>query len=155
MEAGLNFDHMFQQLYLGAILILMTVAVHAVFITTAMEMSQRLQAWLRTGRFAPKATLVLIVTTLWIVTAHSLEVWIWGFALIFNDIYDSIEPAIYFTLVAFTTLGFPDEALPQEWRLLSGIVAANGFLLFGVSTAFLVEFLSDLRQTFADRRKVG
>ncbi|MEM9736953.1 MAG: ion channel, partial [Pseudomonadota bacterium] len=47
--------------------------------------------------------------------------------------------ALYFSVVAFTTLGFGDVLLPQEWRLLAGLSAANGLLIFGVSTAFLVE----------------
>lgn len=39
--------------------------------------------------------------------------------------------------VTFTTLGYGDIVLGPEWRLLSGIEAINGIVLFGWSTAFL------------------
>ncbi len=60
--------------------------------------------------------------------------------------FDAFEPARYFSVVSFTTLGFGDIVLAAEWRLLSGLSAANGLLVFGLSTAFLVEFLTRLRQ---------
>jgi hypothetical protein len=47
-------------------------------------------------------------------------------------------------MVSFTTLGFGDVTLPHDWRLLSGIIAANGLILFGLNTAFLIEILNRL-----------
>ena len=52
-----------------------------------------------------------------------------------------LEPALYFALVAFTTVGFGDMTLTVDWRLLSALIAANGFLLFGWSTAYMVELV--------------
>ena len=60
--------------------------------------------------------------------------------------FETLERALYFSVVVFTTLGFGDITLPEPLRLLSGLSAANGLLLFGLSTAYLVEFLSGLRQ---------
>jgi hypothetical protein len=59
---------------------------------------------------------------------------------------ESLEPAVYFSLVSFTTLGFGDITLDDNWRLLSALCAANGLLLFGFSTAFLVELMRRLQQ---------
>jgi len=47
--------------------------------------------------------------------------------------------------VSYTTLGFGDVLLPQEWRLLSGMAAVNGLLNIGLVTAFLVEGLRQVR----------
>ena len=52
-----------------------------------------------------------------------------------------MQPAVYFSLVCFTTLGFGDITLPVEWRLLSALIGANGFLLFGWSTAYMFELM--------------
>ena len=52
---------------------------------------------------------------------------------------------MYFSLVSFTTLGFGDVLFPPEWRLLSGMAAANGLLNFGLLTALLVEALRHVR----------
>jgi len=60
--------------------------------------------------------------------------------------FDALEPALYFSVVSFTTLGFGDVVLTPQWRLLPGMSAANGLLIFGLSTAFLVEFFTHLRK---------
>ena len=55
--------------------------------------------------------------------------------------FDALEPAVYFALVSFTTAGFGDITLGPDWRLLSGLTTANGFLMFGWSTAYMVELM--------------
>jgi len=55
--------------------------------------------------------------------------------------FSSLEESLYFSMVSFTALGFGDLTLPQEWRILSGMIAANGLVLFGLNTAFLIEVL--------------
>jgi hypothetical protein len=51
---------------------------------------------------------------------------------------DTLESAVYFSAVTFTTLGYGDITLSSEqWRLLTGIEALNGVLLLGWSTALL------------------
>lgn len=79
----------------------------------------------------------------------TVSVWIWAIALWQLDIFQTIEASVYFSLVAFTTLGFGDILLPIEWRLLGGLAAANGLLNFGILTAMLVE---TLRQTQTKQR---
>ena len=58
-----------------------------------------------------------------------------------------------FSLVSFTTLGFGDILLDEPYRLLSGMMAADGLILFGLTTAFLIEFIRSLHvaQAEADR----
>ena len=75
----------------------------------------------------------------------TVAVWIWAVAFRLLGIFGTLEASVYFSLVAFTTLGFGDVLLPQEWRLLSGLSAANGLLMFGLMTAVLVETLRETR----------
>jgi hypothetical protein len=105
--------------------------------------------WLARPPHARKTMLALVGVTLWILAALSAAVWIWAIALIGAGEFQEMEPALYFAFSAFTTLGFGDVILSNSWRLLSGVAAANGLLLFGLSTAFLVESLSRLRQAQA------
>ena len=75
----------------------------------------------------------------------TIEVWVWALVLLLTGAVDALEPAVYFALVCFTTLGFGDITLPVEWRLLSALIGANGFLMFGWSTAFMVELIRKSR----------
>ena len=70
-----------------------------------------------------------------VLATMTIEVWLWALVLIATGAVAGLEPAVYFALVCFTTLGFGDITLPQEWRLLSALIGANGFLMFGWSTA--------------------
>ena len=55
------------------------------------------------------------------------------------------EPALYFSTVSFTTLGYGDIVLGPDWRIMSAIEGANGLILFGWSTAFLISMMSKMR----------
>ena len=55
------------------------------------------------------------------------------------ELFGTLEQALYFSITSFTTLGFGDVVLEPGWRLLAGMTATHGLLLFGLSTAFLVE----------------
>ena len=54
------------------------------------------------------------------------------------------EDAIYFSIVTFTTLGYGDITISGGWRLLSGIEAMSGILLFGWSAALLFALVQQL-----------
>jgi hypothetical protein len=72
---------------------------------------------------------------------HSLQVWIWAFTFQGVGAISEMEPALYFSLVSFSTVGFGDITLGPDWRLLSALTAANGFISFGWSTAYMVELV--------------
>ena len=55
-----------------------------------------------------------------------------------------IETSLYFSLSAYTTLGFGDVLPSQEWRILGALVGANGMLGFGLATAAMVEFVTGI-----------
>jgi hypothetical protein len=47
----------------------------------------------------------------------------------------------------YTTLGDSDKIMSPSWRLLVSLEAANGMLMFGVSTAMLFAVILRLFQT--------
>tara|TARA_R110002096_G_scaffold14582_5_gene50701 strand:- start:17191 stop:17601 length:411 start_codon:yes stop_codon:yes gene_type:complete len=101
----------------------------------------RTHRWVTRPPHGPKLVLVLSLAMLSTLLMITVSVWIWAIALWLLGIFATIEASVYFSLVAFTTLGFGDILLPMEWRLLSGLAAANGLLNFGILTAMLVETL--------------
>jgi len=60
---------------------------------------------------------------------------------------ETFELAVYFALVSYTTLGFGDVILDPDARILSGLLAANGLIIFGLTTAIIIEFVHMLYQT--------
>lgn len=68
--------------------------------------------------------------------SHMVQVWIWANAYDLVGVVRSPD-AYYFAFVNFTTLGYGDIIGEQPWRILGPVTAANGMLLFGMSTALI------------------
>ena len=51
---------------------------------------------------------------------------------------------VYFAFVNYTTLGYGDVIPVERWHLLGPMTAMNGVLLFGWSTAVIVEALRNV-----------
>lgn len=128
-----------KQLFIGSLVIAATVAVHAEMLNFMSTQSPRLMQFSRAHLRRFSNTGFIIVSVLYIMLAHTIEVWLWAFVLMITGAVTGLEPAVYFSLVSFTTLGFGDITLNTEWRLMSALIGANGFLLFGWSTAYMVE----------------
>lgn len=133
---------MITQLLIGSLVIAISVVAHVGFIVTVIVVLRRKGESLASGRRLLKLMTTLVLTTLWLMAAHSISVWIWSVAFLSVGTFEALEPAVYFSLVAFTTLGFGDIILGEDWRILSGMAAANGLLLFGFSTAFLIDLFA-------------
>jgi len=133
------------QLVLGSMLIVATTLSAALSWWGLEVILTRTHNWVIRAPHGPKLIVVLSVAMLWTILMMTVAVWIWAISLWLLDIVATIEASVYFSLVAFTTLGFGDILLPVEWRLLGGLAAANGLLIFGILTAMLVETLHQTR----------
>lgn len=111
-----------------------------------------LSAFMRHRRFHPAHLNGIIgqgVSILFIVLSifalHSVQIWIYAFAYLALGEFQTIEQALYFSTSTFTTVGFGDLTVGSDWRMLSAAESANGFLLIGWSTAFLVSVTARVR----------
>lgn len=130
-----------KQLFIGSVVIAVTVAVHAEMLAIMTKYSPKIMQLSRAHLRRFSETGFITAGVLYILLAHTVEVWIWAFVLLATGAVTGLEPAVYFSLVSFTTLGFGDITLGTEWRLMSALIGANGFLLFGWSTAYMVELI--------------
>lgn len=101
-----------------------------------------------TSVFWQGAAIVFVVLGLF--ALHSMQIWIYAFVYLALGEFSSVETALYFSTSTFTTVGFGDIVLADQWRMLAAAESANGFLLIGWSTAFLVSVTSRLRIFEAD-----
>ncbi|MDW4550218.1 ion channel [Defluviimonas sp. D31] len=142
------------QITLGTALIFLSILVAGLAFWAMEVLLARLRPWLLREPHRPKLALMLSVSVVWVLAVVTAGVWIWAFTLRALDIFVTMEASVYFSLVAFTTLGFGDILLPVEWRLLGGMAAANGLLSMGLLTAMLIEVLRHVRLSqIEDRRR--
>jgi len=132
---------MLRQIVLGSVLILATSVVHSVVTVVLLRTLPTLHAdhlLLRTlpariGLVAGVA-LILFLTTF-------VEVTIWAGSYLSVGAIEGFEPALYFSMVTFTTLGYGDIVLDGTWRLLASFQAALGVIMFGWTTALIVALI--------------
>lgn len=123
---------MFSKLLVAFILMALCVAIHAMGLTVAFR-------WVRvrlargTRRFW-RATWMLIRVAGWTVFVHLLQIAVWAFHYAWGGAMPDLASAFYFSAVTYTTTGYGDLVLPQEWRLVGGVEALTGILMCGLST---------------------
>lgn len=136
---------MLVQIALGTGLLLVNVLVMAIAALVLEVVFRRVHPWLVAPPQRQKLLLMLIGVGIWVLAVITTGVWIWAFALWGLGAFATLEEAVYFSLVAFSTLGLGDVVPPPEWRVLAAMAAVNGFLSFGLLTALLVEALRQVR----------
>jgi len=143
---------MFEQIAIGLILVVITTAVHALC-TAGVVLALRVTHSDRRARGSVGGRILLLsalVLTLFLAVLG--EVTLWAFTYRVSGAIRSIEPALYFSMVTFTTLGYGDVTLDANWRLLASLQAANGTIIFGWTTALIVAVLHRMviRRDLAD-----
>jgi hypothetical protein len=143
---------MLAQIALGTGLLLVNILVMAMAALLLEVAFRRLHPWLIEPPQRPKLLVLLVGVGVWVLAVITTGVWIWAFALNGLGAFATLEEAVYFSLVAFSTLGLGDVVPPPEWRILAVMAAVNGFLSFGLLTALLVEALRQVRLAQLERR---
>ena len=97
-----------------------------------------------------KVTILVGLSFVMIVFAHTVQIWLWALAFMYVDALNTLESAVYFSLVTYTTLGYGDVTLQDDLRIFGAFASVTGLLTFGLSTAFLVGLVTRiLPQSFA------
>jgi Ion channel len=131
----------FIQIALGSVLLLASILTTAISAWVMEVAYGRSHGWLMREPHRLKLMAMIAVVSVWVLGVITAGIWIWAVAFHVLGVFTSLEEAVYFAMVTYTTLGFGDLLLPQEWRLLGGMAAANGLLNFGLLTALFVEAL--------------
>jgi hypothetical protein len=88
--------------------------------------------------------LVTGVTTMLLAVLHGLEAALWGAVYAIVGAVPNYPTGVVHSLTMMTTTG-SDVSVDPHWRLLGGIQAIAGWLLFGLSTAFLFSVMDRIR----------
>lgn len=102
---------------------------------------------LRTGL---RWTTLLVLSFATVVFAHTIQVWIWAFSFVLLGALPHIHEAIYFSLVTYTTVGYGDVTVGEEFRIFGAMASVTGLLNFGLSTAFLVGLFTKMLEEGSD-----
>lgn len=136
-------------------MVVATVTVHFAALLGLMWMLRVGGHRLRVHETAVGQGAAIMIVVLGLMAALSAEVWAYAALYLVTGALHDIETALYFSLTSFTTIGYGDVVLTRDFRLLGAIEGANGLLLFGWSTAFLVSVVGRMRMLEHDWLESG
>ncbi len=137
------------QILIGSAMIALTMMIHIAGIIGLIACFKIWRTRIEGNRSYTAMTSILVITIVGIFIVHTVEIWIWAVLYRWLGEFESMERALYFSTVTFTTLGYGDITLQERWQLLSSFEAANGIILFGVSTAFVFGVIRKLFEAAA------
>ena len=90
---------------------------------------------------SPRGAAFTLLIVLAIIVLYGIE--IWGFALLYLalDAIQTLEEALYFSTISYSTVGYSDTHIGGDWRLLGAFESILGMILLGWSTAFFFRML--------------
>jgi hypothetical protein len=128
----------------GAIAVLCTIFIHALAVGGTVNFFRYERKRGRTG-IALIIDLAIVVQTIsFAFVAHLIEIALWAQLFVLCGEFREFGIAFYHSAVNYTTLGYGDIIMTPAWRLLGPLEAADGALMFGVSTAMIFAVISRL-----------
>jgi hypothetical protein len=84
------------------------------------------------------------VSTSVALAAHLIEIAAWALVFVRCGEFRDFAAAFYSSAENYTTLGYGDVVMSPPWRLLGPLEAADGMLMFGVTTAMIFSVIQRL-----------
>jgi hypothetical protein len=126
----------------GLVLTALTLAIHAAGVTFMVSVLRgiRLRLEIRSLKLTHVlAILVGAITAMGLLLAalHGIEAAFWAAAYLWLGALGSPETAILYSIDTMATRGASGVTLQPNRQMMGALEAANGMLLFGISTAFI------------------
>ena len=138
------------QVLLASALLVLTTTIHA----AGMAVSFRWLKLLHTKRLETVSmwirSLAVGVLVLVMFVATLIETSVWAMTYIVLGAISTFEEALYFSMVTYSTLGYGDVVLGEQWRLLSSFQAANGILMFGWTVSLIILAVHQISKTLKE-----
>jgi hypothetical protein len=116
-------------LLVGVATTFFTIIVHALVLYTIIEAVRRYLSRGRAGVFLRDLTLAL-----------------WALSFVLCGEFSNFAAALYYSAATYTTVGDGSIVISARWRLLGPLEAADGMLMFGVTTAMIFAVIQRLVQ---------
>jgi hypothetical protein len=135
---------MVRYLITGLPVILLCLLLQAVFVGKALHYYAKFRA--THGYTASQVSNITLLASVMLLTllCNFLQMAIWAGLFRVLGEFEDFSTALYHSCVNFATLGYGDIVMSERWRLLGPLEAANGILMFGVSTSVMTAAVMDV-----------
>src|SRR5690349_19669078 len=106
---------MLRILMVGAPVMLLCLVLQSIFVTIALRHYARIRVPPRHAPSPWKNIALLAVIMLLVTVGSLLQVMIWAALFVSLGEFDRLEPALYYSAVNFSTLGYGDIVMSERW----------------------------------------
>ena len=133
---------MWVPLLLGSALVVgnMAIQIFVMLFVIGLLMRRAEQSPERSRLLYKTRTLGTVVLVLFL--GHVLQFATWAALFVYIGEFQDFETAFYHSAINFTSLGYGDIVMSAPWRLLGGLEAANGVLMFGLSAGAILSVMT-------------
>src|SRR5258707_11194485 len=128
------------QFLVGGRVSVINIMIHALITLVAIGIARR-AGLQRTSRPRLHLMIVMVVTALVLMIAHTVEIIVWSLAYAVVGAAPAGSDLPDFAFVNYTTLGYGDVTPLKEWRLVGPKTAMNGIMVFGWVASVLFDGL--------------
>ena len=140
-------------LAVGASAVVCTIFIHVLTLSVTVNFVRRERRLGRAGTSMWIDVAIVALAISFALVAHLIEIAVWAVLFVSCGEFPEFGTAYYHSAVNYTTLGYGDVIMTPSWRLLGPLEAANGMLMFGVSTAMIFAVIQRLVEArFVDLR---
>ena len=85
--------------------------------------------------------LLIVVVAMTLAAFHLIESGLWAVTYVAVGALPTLADAMLYSVDSMATRGSAGFTLDPHWRMMGAVEAADGMLLFGISTAFLFSLM--------------
>lgn len=125
-------------------LIVITVVIHVLGLFGIKQLFDHFLVRARRPTFTLVTVSWIAATTVCVTLLHGVEGTIWASAYRLLGAIPGQKEAVLYSLNAMTTFGHSGYVMSGQWHLMGSLEALNGWILFGLSTAFLYAIIQEV-----------
>ena len=138
-------SQLFAQFAVATLLVVLCLVIHGLVLfnlSRVMRGESALEQMRHIRPLSPRGAGFTLLVVLTMFALHGFEIWIFALSYWLLGAVQGLEGALYFSTISYSTVGFSDTHILQQWRLVGAFESILGVFLLGWSTAFFFRMLS-------------
>lgn len=138
-------DHnMLGQFVVSSLMVVLCVIVHGAGLfglNRALRSEASIERLERINPLSTRGTAFTLAIVIAMLALHGIEIWLFAIAYLALGAIPALEPALYFSTISYSTVGYSDVHIAEQWRLVGAFESVLGIFLLGWSTAFFFRMI--------------
>ena len=137
-------QNLFLQFAVSSLMVVFCVVIHGLGLfglNRALRTEASIERLQRIDPLSPRGTAFTLGVVIAMLALHGIEIWLFALAYIVLGAIPQLEPAVDFSTISYSPVGYSDLHITPDWRLLGAFESVLGIFLLGWSTAFFFRMI--------------